>query len=186
MIKTQYVLLIQRVLKKIFYYDNISRVFIWLARPNNIWSFAVNEKIYIFLWFWFLLLGFLTILVVFYRILIVFSPRIRVTTYQCRFVPQFLFHFAWYLFRQGLNLNFPGVPSVYPVPACKERVHQHYHQEDKDGRLVPALHARTQHWLDHLQGGGARARQEAGLSQQGHLRVLRGQAEALVTEEIGR
>ena len=42
----------------------------------------VNEKIYIFLWFWFLLLGFLTILVVFYRILIVFSPRIRVSKYK--------------------------------------------------------------------------------------------------------
>ena len=69
----------------------ISSAFIWLARPNNIWSSAVNEKIYIFLWFWFLLLGFLTILVVFYRILIVFSPRIRVTTYQWRFVPQLLF-----------------------------------------------------------------------------------------------
>ena len=40
---------------------------------------AVNEKIYIFIWFWFLLLGFLTILVVTYRILIVFSPRIRVS-----------------------------------------------------------------------------------------------------------
>jgi hypothetical protein len=38
----------------------------------------VNEKIYIFIWFWFLLLGFLTVLVVVYRILIVFSPRIRV------------------------------------------------------------------------------------------------------------
>ena len=55
--------------------------------PINI----INEKIYIFLWFWFLLLGFLTILVVFYRILIVFSPRIRVTTYQQRSVPQLFF-----------------------------------------------------------------------------------------------
>lgn len=43
--------------------------------------FSVNEKIYIFIWFWFLLLGFLTILILLYRILIVFSPRIRVSFY---------------------------------------------------------------------------------------------------------
>ena len=44
--------------------------------------FSVNEKIYIFIWFWFLLLGFLTILILLYRILIVFSPRIRVSFYH--------------------------------------------------------------------------------------------------------
>ena len=44
--------------------------------------FSVNEKIYIFIWFWFLLLGFLTILILLYRILIVFSPRIRVSFYR--------------------------------------------------------------------------------------------------------
>jgi len=49
--------------------------------PLNI----VNEKIYIFIWFWFLLLGFLTILVVTYRILIVFSPRIRAYLLYIRF-----------------------------------------------------------------------------------------------------
>ena len=38
----------------------------------------MNEKIYIFLWFWFLLLGFLTFLVFLYRILIVVSPKLRV------------------------------------------------------------------------------------------------------------
>ena len=38
----------------------------------------MNEKIYIFLWFWFLLLGFLTSLVFLYRILIVVSPKLRV------------------------------------------------------------------------------------------------------------
>ena len=43
------------------------------------YNFLVNEKIYIFIWFWFLLLGFLTFLVLLYRILIVFSPRIRVS-----------------------------------------------------------------------------------------------------------
>ena len=39
--------------------------------PLNI----VNEKIYIFLWFWFLLLGILSALVVVYRFVIVISPR---------------------------------------------------------------------------------------------------------------
>ena len=39
----------------------------------------VNEKIYIFLWFWLLILGFLTFLVVGYRLLIILSPRIRVS-----------------------------------------------------------------------------------------------------------
>ena len=48
----------------------------WLITIN----ISVNEKIYIFLWFWFLLLGFLTCLVLIYRILIVFSPRIRVNS----------------------------------------------------------------------------------------------------------
>ena len=72
-------------------------------------------------------------------------------------------------------MNFPGVPSVYPVPACEERVHQHYHQEDKDGRLVPALHARPEHRLRHLQGDCARTGQKAGLPQQGHIRVLEAQ-----------
>ena len=49
--------------------------------PACLWQSAisVNEKIYIFIWFWFLLLGFLTFLVLLYRILIVFSPRIRVS-----------------------------------------------------------------------------------------------------------
>ena len=47
-------------------------------RKNSMKLFLVNEKIYIFIWFWFLLLGFLTFLVILYRILIVFSPRIRV------------------------------------------------------------------------------------------------------------
>ena len=48
-------------------------------------------------------------------------------------------------------------------------MHQHNHQEDEDGGLVPALHAGAEHRLDHLQGGCARAGQEAWLPQQGHL-----------------
>ena len=41
--------------------------------PLNI----VNEKIYIFIWFWMLLLGFLTFLVVVYRAIIVISSSMR-------------------------------------------------------------------------------------------------------------
>lgn len=46
---------------------------------------VVNEKIYIFLWFWFLLLGFLTSLVVVYRGVIILSPRIRAYLLYLRF-----------------------------------------------------------------------------------------------------
>ena len=53
-----------------------------LWHRNKNFLFSVNEKIYIFIWFWFLLLGFLTILILLYRILIVFSPRIRVSFYR--------------------------------------------------------------------------------------------------------
>lgn len=40
---------------------------------------VVNEKIYVFLWFWFLILGALSFLTVLYRLLIILSPRIRVS-----------------------------------------------------------------------------------------------------------
>ncbi|XP_040572604.1 innexin shaking-B [Lepeophtheirus salmonis] len=49
--------------------------------PLNI----VNEKIYIFLWFWFLILGALSALVVLYRLVIIFSPRIRAYLLYIRF-----------------------------------------------------------------------------------------------------
>jgi len=38
---------------------------------------VVNEKIYIFLWFWFVMLTFLSSLTVLYRFAVVISPRIR-------------------------------------------------------------------------------------------------------------
>ena len=38
---------------------------------------AVNEKIYIFLWFWFLILTCLSTLTLMYRAVVVISPRIR-------------------------------------------------------------------------------------------------------------
>jgi hypothetical protein len=38
---------------------------------------VVNEKIYIFLWFWFVILGILSALTIFYRLAVVISPRIR-------------------------------------------------------------------------------------------------------------
>ena len=49
--------------------------------PINI----VNEKIYIFLWFWFLVLGSLTAMVVFYRLMIILSPRMRAYLLYIRF-----------------------------------------------------------------------------------------------------
>ena len=49
--------------------------------PLNI----VNEKIYIFLWFWFLVLGLLSFLVVLYRFIIIFSPYIRAYILRVRF-----------------------------------------------------------------------------------------------------
>jgi innexin len=49
--------------------------------PLNI----VNEKIYIFLWFWFLILGALSALVVLYRLVIIISPRMRAYLLYIRF-----------------------------------------------------------------------------------------------------
>ena len=49
--------------------------------PLNI----VNEKIYIFLWFWFLVLGGLSALVVLYRLVIIISPRMRAYLLYIRF-----------------------------------------------------------------------------------------------------
>ena len=49
--------------------------------PLNI----VNEKIYIFLWFWMILLFFLTFMVLIYRTFIVFSPRMRAYLLYIRF-----------------------------------------------------------------------------------------------------
>ena len=46
---------------------------------------VVNEKIYIFLWFWFLILGFLTALVLLYRLIIILSPRMRAYLLYIRF-----------------------------------------------------------------------------------------------------
>ena len=49
--------------------------------PLNI----VNEKIYIFLWFWFLIMGVLTLGVLFYRLVIIVSPRMRAYLLSLRF-----------------------------------------------------------------------------------------------------
>ncbi|XP_076663594.1 innexin shaking-B-like isoform X2 [Andrena cerasifolii] len=46
---------------------------------------VVNEKIYVFLWFWFLFLGVLSLITVIYRIVIIFSPRTRVYLLRLRF-----------------------------------------------------------------------------------------------------
>ena len=49
--------------------------------PLNI----VNEKIYIFLWFWYLLLGLLTAFVLLFRVIIIISPRMRAYLFYMRF-----------------------------------------------------------------------------------------------------
>ncbi|XP_069354117.1 innexin shaking-B isoform X2 [Maniola hyperantus] len=46
---------------------------------------VVNEKIYVFLWFWFVILGILTFITLIYRIVIIFSPRMRVYMMRMRF-----------------------------------------------------------------------------------------------------
>ncbi|XP_055613319.1 innexin shaking-B isoform X4 [Uranotaenia lowii] len=46
---------------------------------------VVNEKIYIFLWFWFIILTILTSLTILYRVIIIFSPRMRVYLLRLRF-----------------------------------------------------------------------------------------------------
>lgn len=46
---------------------------------------VVNEKIYIFLWFWFILLTVLTVFTLVYRVLVIFSPRMRVYLLRIRF-----------------------------------------------------------------------------------------------------
>lgn len=46
---------------------------------------VVNEKIYVFLWFWFAFLSVLTALTLIYRVLIIFSPRMRVYLLRMRF-----------------------------------------------------------------------------------------------------
>jgi hypothetical protein len=46
---------------------------------------VVNEKIYVFLWFWFLILGALSTLVVLYRCVVIVSPRMRVYLLRLRF-----------------------------------------------------------------------------------------------------
>ena len=49
--------------------------------PLNI----VNEKIYIFIWFWLLFLGLLSFLILVYRVAIIFSPYIRAFVLRMRY-----------------------------------------------------------------------------------------------------
>ncbi|KAK5649775.1 hypothetical protein RI129_000804 [Pyrocoelia pectoralis] len=46
---------------------------------------VVNEKIYVFLWFWFIILACLTFGTIIYRIIIIFSPRMRVYLLRVRY-----------------------------------------------------------------------------------------------------
>ena len=57
----------------------------WSMNLERIIHISVNEKIYIFIWFWLLFLGFLSSLVIVYRIVIVFSPYIRAFVLRLRY-----------------------------------------------------------------------------------------------------
>ncbi|KPM07189.1 innexin shaking-B-like protein [Sarcoptes scabiei] len=60
---------------------NIETIDALCLLPLNI----VNEKIYIFLWFWFLLLALLTAALIFYRMIIIACPPVRVYLLSLRF-----------------------------------------------------------------------------------------------------
>lgn len=60
--------------------SNIEVLDVLCILPLNI----VNEKFYVFLWFWFGLLTILTVLSLLMRILLIFSPRMRVYTLRMR------------------------------------------------------------------------------------------------------
>ena len=57
----------------------------WSMNLEKIMNISVNEKIYIFIWFWLLFLGFFSSLVIVYRIVIVFSPYIRAFVLRLRY-----------------------------------------------------------------------------------------------------
>lgn len=46
---------------------------------------VVNEKIYVFLWFWFIILSLLTFITIVYRFIIILSPRMRVYLLRMRY-----------------------------------------------------------------------------------------------------
>ena len=76
---------------------------------------------------------------------------------------------------QGLRYilaPYESIPTLHPLSTHQKRVHQCHHQENQDGWLVPALHARTKHRLNNLQRTSPRISPKTGLPQQGHLRLL--------------
>lgn len=60
---------------------NIETIDALCLLPLNI----INEKIYIFLWFWFLILGFMTGVVIIFRLVIIACPPVRVYLLNLRF-----------------------------------------------------------------------------------------------------
>ena len=94
--------------------------------PLNI----VNEKIYIFLWFWLLLLGCLSTLVVVYRL--------GKTCYEvCNGIQLTL------CYSDSCVASHEGLPSLHKIPVDKERSCQHPCKEKQNGGLVPVLHVRA-------------------------------------------
>ena len=52
---------------------------------DRYFSLSLLQKVYIFLWFWFILLSVLSFLVIVYRIIIVISPKMRAYLLYIRF-----------------------------------------------------------------------------------------------------
>jgi hypothetical protein len=71
----------------------------------------VNEKIYIFIWFWLLFLGFLTTIVIIYRIVIVFSPYIRAFVLRLRYRQddKVLYSYKLYMYKFLYELYLVGI-----------------------------------------------------------------------------
>ena len=113
---------------------------------------VVNEKIYIFLWFWFIILSVLTFFTLIYRIVIIFSPRMRVYLLRMRYL--------WVLF-----FSVCGQSGVFQVPTGPERRHRPHRPTQQNGRLVPLLHARGERRLGYFSRRPPRAGQQVGQTQ---------------------
>ena len=99
---------------------------------------SVNEKIYIFIWFWLLFLGFLSSVVIVYRIVIVFSPYIRAFVLRLRYRQAFVVFSCFFI--------------LILIQESKERMYRHHHWQKLCWRLVPLLPSRTKHRFSYFQG----------------------------------